>query len=159
MKKATYVVDSSSLIQAWEVYPENQFGDLWAQLEALIEQGRMRAPEDVRLELAAGADPLTKWAKAHKDLFYPTDERLLREMREVSKLPGFVVTTGRKNMADPWVVALARVRESVVITEEKGKGTGPGVVKIPDACKHFNLQHSRIQGLFARENWIFKITK
>lgn len=161
MKRAVYVIDASSLIRARESYPFNHFGDLWEQLELLIKHGRLRAPEQVREELDSGQDDLKKWARSQKPLFAPTDEALQNALRQIGeRLPAFIAPPGRtKNYADPWVVALALQLGAAVITEEKGKGLGPGAVKVPDACKHFGLHHSRFQGLFAAENWTFRLER
>ncbi len=157
MTTARYVIDANSLIQAWAVYPENHFPDLWAQLERLIAKKRLQSPAAVRDELDAGSDQLKKWAKQQKDFFVEHDEPLQTALRTVTSMPGFVHPVGRRNYADPWVVALGKQLGAIVITEEKGKGYAQGALKVPDMCKQLQVRHSRFQGLFASENWTFKL--
>lgn len=161
MKRAIYVLDANSLIAAWDHYPQNHFGDLWGQLEVLIKHGRLRSPDQVLEELDAGDDALKQWAKGHRQLFHSADAPVQRSLQEVGqKLPDFVTGKGRStNYADPWVVALARHLDATVVTEEKGKGLGPGAIKIPAACRAFGIRHSRFRGLFAAENWTFRLER
>ncbi|MER2559916.1 MAG: DUF4411 family protein [Myxococcaceae bacterium] len=157
MTTARYVIDANSLIQAWAVYPENHFPDLWAQLERLIAKKRLQSPAAVRDELDAGSDQLKKWARQQKDFFVEHDEAVQKALRTVMAIPGFVQPAGRRNYADPWLVALGKHLGAVVITEEKGKGHTHGALKVPDMCRALQVHHSRFQGLFASENWTFKL--
>ncbi len=159
MSSMRYVIDANSLIQAWQVYPENHFPDLWAQLERLITKKRLQSPSAVRDELDAGSDQLKQWAKSQTGFFVEDSEALQTVLRSVTALPDFVHPVGRRNYADPWVVALGRHLGATVLTEEKGKGYAQGALKVPDMCRLLNVQHSRFQGLFASESWTFTLKK
>jgi hypothetical protein len=158
VKKRRYVIDANSLIQAWRSYPENHFSDLWERLEHLMTTDRLNSPELVGDELDAGDDALKKWVKQRNGFFKAIDEEQQQLLSAATRaFPSLGKSPGRKNLADPWVVVLAQQLSATVITEEKGKGYGPGSVKIPDVCKHFNLLHGRFTGLFAAENWSFRL--
>jgi len=64
---------------------------------------------------------------------------------EQQRLRGFPV-------ADPFVVACARVRNGCVVTEEAKK---PNAAKIPNVCEHFGLECTNVEGFMARNDWQF----
>jgi len=45
------------------------------------------------------------------------------------------------NSADAWLVAFAHVQGAILVTNEKPAPLSKNVVKIPDACREFNVQH------------------
>ena len=53
-------------------------------------------------------------------------------------------------VAEPWLIARARVVGGCVVTEEKKK---PNAAKIPNVCEHFSTDFCNIEGLFEREGW------
>ncbi len=153
---AVFCIDSCALIEAWHRYPITHFDDLWAGLESLIEQQRLIAPDEVSAELKVGDDDLFEWAKRQAGLFVPVDDAQQRTMSELaSRFPSFVNQPARRNLADPWVIALARCRKAAVVTEESGRRTGPGVPRIPEVCRHYGLQFTRFIGIIKMEGWNF----
>lgn len=68
--------------------------------------------------------------------------------------PKLIDTRKGRSGADPFVIALARVQEAVVVTGENDDGTADRP-KIPTVCRHFGIR--AIKPLeFIRENrWIF----
>ena len=45
------------------------------------------------------------------------------------------------NSADAWLVTFAHVRGAIIVTNERSAPLSKNVVKIPDACQEFNVQH------------------
>jgi hypothetical protein len=149
-----YCIDTSSLISAWsERYPIKNFPGFWKQFDGLIEDGRLVSPEEVRLEIIKKSEGLDVWVKQHRDMFIALDEDLqltvrdiLTEFRLLTKnLPG-------RNSADPFVIALAKMKNYTVVTEE-----GLGSVnrpRIPFVCEHYKIKCINILGLIKAENWV-----
>jgi len=52
--------------------------------------------------------------------------------------------------ADPYVIALAQVRELTVVTAEKQKPSKP---RIPDVCKTLGVPCIALVEMFRREGW------
>jgi len=70
-----YCIDTISLLEGWDrYYPHDLFLGLWARLGALVEAGRLIAPDEVRFELEKKSDGAIKWAKQQKGLFVPIDD-------------------------------------------------------------------------------------
>lgn len=134
-----FCLDTSALVGAWvRAYPPDVFPGLWATLETLAERGELVSPEEVRNELAAKADDLYEWAEARATMFAPLDEEQMAATREVlAAFPRLVGEVAERNRADPFVIALARVRRLTVVTEERGGSANRP--RIPLVCEHFGV--------------------
>lgn len=141
-----YCLDSSALINPWtKHYPIDVFGPVWDKLDEWIRAGRILLPEEVYLELGKQDDDLFGWVKERKDgMLIPTDEEVLitgsevlRRFRELAKQ-----SKGR-HAADPWVIAVARLNDATVVSEEsRGRGA-----KIPNVCEEYGVPHTNFLGL------------
>ena|SRR3712207_5614930 len=134
-----FCLDTSALVGAWvRAYPPDVFPRLWTTLEELAERGGVVSPDEVRHELAAKADDLHEWAEAHAAMFVPLDAEQMAATREIlAAFPRLVGELAERNRADPFVIALARVRRLTVVTEERGgTATRP---RIPLVCQHFDV--------------------
>jgi hypothetical protein len=78
-------------------------------------------------------------------------------MRETTmianRFPRFVNNPKAKNRADPFVIALARVRGCTVVTEEHPGS--PDSPKIPLVCDQLQVPHIRFLDIVRREGWQF----
>ena len=151
-----YCIDTCSLIHGYrEVYPPEHFPRLWQKLEGLIGDGRLIAPNEVMLELKQGDDDLARWARAQKGLFVPHDLSLQRALQDLQvRHTGFSRVASTGPLADPWLIALATLRNGLVVTEEVPNGH-PASVKIPDVCKKEGLSYVRFVEIIKREGWSF----
>ena len=66
-------------------------------------------------------------------------------MSEKARLQG-------KPVADPFIIAAAKIKDGCVITEEALKPNAP---KIPTVCQHFSINFTNVHGLMEREGWQF----
>ena len=57
-----------------------------------------------------------------------------------------------KPVADPFVIASARVRRGCVVTEEALKKNAAG---IPNVCDHFSIPWTNLEGFMERHDWRF----
>ena len=55
-------------------------------------------------------------------------------------------------VADPFVIAAARIKEGCVVTEEDKKKNS---ARIPNICDHFNIPCTNVEGFMEMENWKF----
>ena len=138
-KPKIYSVDSSSLIQAWNVnQPPDLFPPFWEKLEGLIRKGIIICSEEVRHELEKKSDGVCDWIKKI-DIFIPHDEDVQKAVRQILKShPRLLNTKRNRSGADPFVIAVALVRKGSVITNElrSGKADKP---KIPDVCDAYKI--------------------
>jgi hypothetical protein len=135
----SHCIDTSALLEAWvRRYPNDVFPGLWAHIEALAAEGKLRAPDEVLRELQAKDDDLAKWTKQRGDLFVSLEPEVMAGVREVLEtFPRLVGTLKSRNRADAFVIALAKVEGLAVVTEERG-GTEDRP-RIPLICEHFKV--------------------
>jgi len=153
-----YCIDTSSLMHAWRrAYPPKRFRGLWAELEALIDAGRLLASIEVYNELRKKDDDLFAWAKARKEaLFREIDEDVQDQVvRLMGTYPKLVDTAKGKSGGDPFVIAqalAARPRLIVVTQEAGGSEQSP---KIPFVCAREGLRCIDLLTLIDDEDWSF----
>jgi hypothetical protein len=154
-----YVFDASSLSKLKHYYP-NVFRSIWLGLDELVQSGDLISTREVWHELERGVPNVhvQGWLKARKHIFLtPQPEELLF----VSKILGirrFQALIGTKQqlngtpVADPFVIALAKIREGAVVTEEEFK---PNAAKIPNVCKHFDVPCMNLEAFMGLQGWSF----
>jgi len=57
-----------------------------------------------------------------------------------------------KPVADPFVIAKAKISGVWVVTQEKLK---ENAAQIPNVCKHFEIPCINLEGFMEKENWTF----
>src|SRR5579872_1120098 len=102
----------------------------------MIDDGEIRSPDEVGREIAKKDDGLSEWLKGRADLLVPLDDETQRATAEVlAAFPELVKELSGRNQADPFVVAMGRVRGFTVVTEEKGGSKARP--RITMVCDHF----------------------
>jgi hypothetical protein len=89
-------------------------------------------------------------------MFVPLDEDIQRATQEIlDQFPRLVGTMKDRNRADPFVIALAKVKVAIVVTGEKNVGTRDRP-RIPIVCDHFGISHRTMLELIREKGWTFK---
>jgi len=158
--EAFYSVDTSSFMD-WQAryYPVDIFSSLTANIDSLIAEERLRAPALVMDEIkAVGTTDLMSWAKARKVLFIPTLELLAAAQRIQASFPGLIDPRAQYEEADAYVIALAQLRNGIVVTQETTaaeKRKPPRSHYIPDVCRELGVPCISLLGMMRRERWSF----
>ncbi len=152
----TYCIDTSALIEAWQVdYPLEHFPGFWKRMEDLIAAGRLIAPEEVLRETKKRSDELHTWLNAHKEMFRELREEIQAEAAKIlARFPRLVGERKLRTSADPFVIALARVADLQIVTDEKPTGSlrRPN---IPDVCAVLAMPPCiPIVGVIRAEKWV-----
>jgi predicted nucleic acid-binding protein len=152
-----YVIDTSALLDGWvRNYPPDVFPSLWSHLEEMIKAQELLAPDEVLLELSQKDDEVHQWAKVNSAMFVPLDEDVQSATQEILiQFPRLVGAMKDRNRADPFVIALARIRNADVVTGEKSSGTGDRP-RIPNVCDHFGIGHRTLLQLIRDKGWTFR---
>ncbi|MGH2561933.1 MAG: DUF4411 family protein [Thermomicrobiales bacterium] len=112
------------------------------------------APEEVLKELEYQEDDLTTWAKEHKQMFAKPDYYLIAFLTEIARdFPQLSQSKVAANTADPFVIALAKVKGYVVVSEEKRESLKNP--KIPRLCRHYQVSPVSFLHLITGEGWVF----
>ena len=152
-----YCIDTSSMLQAQRAYPMEVFPNVWAQLDKLVEGGRLLSSEEVLRELEKKEqDVVHAWAVAHQKMFVAPIEDIQREVTKImEQFPKLVDERTGKSFADPWVIATAiHVGDCAVVSEETQ--SGPDRPKIPTVCAERQLTWMRLIEMIRRESWVFR---
>ena len=142
MSEPKYVFDTNVFIILKNNYPSdiNIFIPLWEKIESMFIDGVIISSEEVIEEIEKGNDSLIDWVKIRKKSFYKSDEPLQHIVREIlQKFSALVTKPKRPNSADPFIIALARQMNCIVVTEEKRDGTDLNP-KIPFICDYYDIQ-------------------
>lgn len=151
---APYVVDTNIWIRIGQHHPPDIFVTLWQRLDAAIAAGDLVSPEEVLHELERGTDDLADTFSAKPSLFAPLDEPQMAAVAEVMQAcPTLVNVEGERNRADPFVVALARVQQGTVVTDERARRAPTAPFKIPDACAHYGIPCLDWFGFLREAGW------
>lgn len=136
--KAPYIFDSSSMRVLGNYYPD-QFPSFWQRFEEAAGNGQVISVREVynELELQVSGKWIWKWVQDNKALFPMPKDQETQFLGEIFKVPHFRALVGElqrlkgRPVADPFVVASARVCGGCVVTEEAKK---PNAAKIPTSA-------------------------
>lgn len=113
-----YCIDTSALIDLDRLYPKEVFPSLWEKhIVEIVEEGRFISPHEVREELERKDDDLWNWIKSNcKNLFLRDSQPVIDRVAELqTRFEGWVNPENpQKNMADPFVVALALEAHNII---------------------------------------------
>lgn len=154
-----YSIDTSFLIGAWvRHYPPDVMPGFWREIEHLAQIRAIFASTEVLTELKRMDDDVTKWAGRHRNMFVEPEKQVQDEMKIiVNRFPGLSNLNAGKSVADPWVIALAKVHHGIVVTEEGPSKNPGGKPHIPDVCNSLGIECiSALQFIRAQE-WVFDL--
>ena len=154
---ASYTIDTNVFIDLNNQIPRDLFPSVWENIEQLADENRACVCREVMEELARGGDDLHEWVSKHVDgAPCEADDSEVATVAEISRqFKGWV--SGRKNEADPWVVAHAKRKSRTIVTNE-GSG-GPQRAnhnqKIPHVASMQGVEALHFFDMARQEGWQF----
>jgi hypothetical protein len=156
----TYTFDTSAYSQLKHYHPE-VFKTLWRNFEALTDSGLVWSTREVQRELEDWTNIpefLELWLKPRKTMFHVpnTDEQLF--VGTILAVPHFRMLISKQaqlrgsTVADPFVIANAKVHNSILVTQEDFK---PNAARIPNICAHYSIPCINFEEFLIQQNWIF----
>lgn len=154
-----YVFDTSSLSKLKHFYP-GVFKSVWNGLDELVIQNQLISTKEVWNEMERGnPDQYTnEWLKERKEIFTIPSAAELRFVAEIFKISHFQALIGEQQrlkgtpVADPFVIACAKINQGTVVTEERFK---PNAAKIPNVCQHFQIPCIDLEKFMQQQDWSF----
>lgn len=155
-----YVFDNCSLSNILNHYYPDRFPSFWEKFDEIVESGNLISVREARLELKGKFDDDTiDRLKIHNDNFFeePSVEEL-EFITEIYRIEHFRQNLERKKIlqggyfADPFIIAKAKIKHGIVVTEEDKPEHG---ARIPNICDHFDIICEKLEGFLVRENWRF----
>ena len=153
-----YVFDSSTLIDLFKHYYESRFPSLWANFAQAVDSKRIVSVSEVWQEISQRDDRLSAWGKEHREFFPQPNPDEYAVVAQIFAVPHFQAMVRKqelllgKPVADPFVIAKAKVTQACVVAEEEDR---PNSAKIPNVCRHFGVDCLNLEGYMERENWTF----
>ena len=157
-ERGAYVFDTGPLLHLFEHYDPAVFPDIWTEFNRMLARGRILSVREVLREIEYGPKSLLDWVEVNAVVFAPPNAEQTEFLREMLGNRHFQGMIDRKKFlkgggaADPFVVALARVRGGCVVTTEKHRENAP---KIPTVCEEFDIPCVNLSGFMKREGWKF----
>jgi hypothetical protein len=138
-------------------YPLDVFPSVAANVAALISAGRFLAAALVHEEIkAVGTSELINWATENESMFIPTPEVLAEALAIQNQFAGLRDPKAEFEEADAYVIALARMRRGIVVTQETPAAEKRDPKRthfIPDVCRELGIPSISFLGLMRREGW------
>jgi hypothetical protein len=154
-----YMFDTSSIRSLQHFYP-NVFKTIWYRLDGLVQKQKLISTREVWNELGrqnVSADVLA-WAKQNKQIFTTPDAAELLFVAQILQIKHFQSLIGEQQrlkgtpVADPFVIACAKIKGGTVVTEEQLK---PNAAKIPNVCAHFKVPCIDLERFMQQQGWTF----
>ena len=151
-----YCIDTSSIIHAWvEAYPPDNFPLLWQKIDDFVGKGKIISSEEVLRELKKKHDSAYQWAKAHTGIFLPIDDSTQHLVVKIMANHKRLVDTRTGRMgADPFVIALAALKKSTLVTNELPTNN-LAKPNIPDVCNAMKIGCCNLLQMIQAEGWVF----
>lgn len=154
-----YVFDNSSLSSLKHFYP-NVFGSVWDGINHLVEAKKIISTKEVFNEMENGdlSQHIKQWIKENKKIFTTPAAEELQFVAKIFGITHFRTLIGERQrlkgnpVADPFVIACAKVHKGTVVTEEKLK---PYAAKIPNVCAHFDIKCINLEEFMKQQKWSF----
>lgn len=154
-----FIFDTNSF-SVFRNYYRSAFPSFWEGIDGLAADGTVRSVREVLNELQNDNRVvfIQKWASEHRAIFATPTQAELEAVTEILAVPHFQAVIDRKALlkgtpvADPFIVASARVYGAVVITEESMR---PNAAKIPNICQHFDVECHNLEWFIEKQGWEF----
>lgn len=154
-----YVFDTSAFIIIGHYYPD-QFPTFWKRFDTAVDSGEIVSVRETLNELSTNASRpwLAQWVKEHSSIFKVPTAKETDFVGEIFRIPHFQMLVsgkarlGGKPVADPFLIAAAKVLGGTVVTDETMK---PNAARIPNVCQHFNVACTNPEGFLAEMGWRF----
>ncbi len=156
MNQVHYVLDSSCLIKLNRDQPLELYPSVWEKVDDLTASGRAILPSEAKREIDHKDDALKAWVKLRPAMVVEATVDQLAVVLTISAAhPDWV--QGRKNAADPFIIAAAVVHGGVIVTDEKFAGPGAlGTnVRLPNVAAEHGIECIGFTDLVRREQWRF----
>jgi hypothetical protein len=149
-----YSADTSALIDGLErYYPEETFPALWREIDSLIAARRFMISEEVWEEARVRDAAAKAWCESRgkESMTAPTDEDVVQAVQDILQaFPRLVNNQKGRNRADAFVIAVARLKNAIVVTGEGAGGTQERP-RIPYICDQLGIECIRFLDIIRLE--------
>jgi hypothetical protein len=150
-------MDTCALVFMKNTYFPDKFISLWREFEKLISSGMVIIPREVFDEICAQDDKLSRWARENEKMIEDIDEDQLKLTAEIqNKFKNLIDLNKQITDADPFIIALAKIKKATIVTEEGFAGHGAKKLKIPNVCSHYKIRCIKTTDFINEQDWRFE---
>ncbi len=150
-----YVFDTN-VFRALDIITPKTFPTIWKHIDDLVHQEKLWSVREVRRELENNcpAEHIEDWVKNNHHIFQQPNDKELYVVSEIFKRPQYIGLVKRQNLlkglpvADPFIVAFAKVKGAFVVTQENRVKNG---ARIPNVCEDFGVGCINLDQFFEKE--------
>ena len=154
-----YVFDTNVFITLGHYYP-SRFPTVWRRIEELVNSSVLRSVREVRRELENQcSDPhIENWVKEHRQIFLLPSDHELALVAQIFKQEQYRGLVKQQNIlkglpvADPFVIAAAKVHNRRVVTQESFRPSG---ARIPTVCREVQVECIDLEKFLEYENLMY----
>jgi hypothetical protein len=154
-----YVFDTSSFIVISHYFPD-RFPSFWNYLSEYVTNGKIISVKEVFNELDTNysRQHLREWIKINRSIFRVPEEMEMAFITQIFSIQHFQYLVTQKQLlkgtpvADPFIIASAKINDACVVTEEEKKKNAS---RIPNVCEYFGIECTNLEGFMEKENWEF----
>ena len=164
-----HLIDANSLIRpARAYYPFDFAPSFWQQLRPKISLDKIAVLDKVRDELLKGTDELSAWIRdlPNECILSTQDTQILQKYRDVLSFiqqsdkysEAALRRWSQLDIADPWMIAAAKVYGYTLLSFEQSAGTIPEGSrsknpKLPDVARHFQVPYTSLFDMMRQEHF------
>ena len=165
-----YLIDANSLIRPARAYDPFDFApSFWQQLRPKISLDKIAVLDKVRDEVRKGTDELSAWISdlPNECILSTQDMQILQKYRDVLSFiqqsdkysEAALRRWSQLDIADPWLIAAAKVYGYTLLSFEQSAGTIPEGSrsknpKLPDVARHFQVPYTSLFDMMRNESFI-----
>ena len=150
-----YVFDSGPFINCRYYFP-NIFKSYWKKLNQLAGNRAIISVKEVYNEILKGSDIISDWANLNSRIFEEPSDAEFEVVKDImskhKELIRFANYTGGTPVADPFIIAKAKVNNISVVTQEVFRENAH---KIPNICKELSVDYMTLEEFMLNEGWEF----
>lgn len=155
------IIDTSSIVHAWDNYPIQQFPTLWHWLGQQFARGHLCMPEVALEEVLRVAPECHSWLQANGAVALPVTTAILLDALRIKHVlhigPHYAGGVGANDLL---IIATARFHGAALITNEARQKNLPKSManyKIPAVCRlrDVNVTCSDFLDFLSRSSYVF----
>lgn len=151
-----YVFDTNIFLVLGHYYPDN-FPSIWTHIDKLVFEEKLFSVKEVRreIEINSHTEHIAKWVKKNSKIFRIPTKDEMEVVAAIFQNPIFLGLIKRQNLlkgmpvADPFLVAFAKIHGAIVVTQEKHK---KNAARIPNVCKTIGVPYLNMEKFLKKEN-------
>lgn len=152
-----YVFDSNTFIKIFNNYYREQFPSFWQKFDEYIAEEKIISVRTVKTELKDRGDSLSDFVNRTNIFPIPSNYETnfvatIFQIQHFQHLISKKAILQGSEVADPYLIAKAKIENACVVTEEKLK---PNAAKIPNICQKFDVSCVNFEEFMRSESWFF----